>query len=307
MMGVNSDANIGGSSVESVKEDSPLLAQTQGENRTTGSSSIGVTFSKLRDSDSFQSMSSQLLESLSRSNRGELLKRPGVGAAAFLIRDAVLGVEENPLETLYDPYTTSEQDHFRSLLSILCGRISGNRYFVGLLKASVWIMASLSFIEPPPWCRNTVLDTPIDALGTYDKFGSCGILLLATGPSINGANETVHFYPNSSSMWITVKQSMSLELLCLAIVALFLLLQLGRDGFELTRYFRPGINRVIRICQCLSALLLFGGLIISRTDYHPFVRLALLASFLRDCQTEVIALTRMVRDELWSNAFDLCH
>ena len=70
MMGVNSDANIGGSSVESVREDSPLLAQTQGENRTTGSSSIGVTFSKLRDSDSFQSMSSQLLESLSRSNRG---------------------------------------------------------------------------------------------------------------------------------------------------------------------------------------------------------------------------------------------
>lgn len=289
-METKNNINAGSSSSEPAKEDSPLLEKED------NIPSVRFSSSKLRDSGSFRSIPSQLLESLSKSDRGEALKRPGVGAAAFLIRDAVLGVKENPRETLYDPYTGTEEDELRSLLSIICGRISGNRYFARILDASVWILALLSIIEPPPWCRNQVMETTIDNTDENNKFGSCGILLVANGPSLNGTDDFVQYYPNSSSMWITLGQSMTAEWFCLTIITFSLLLKLGRDGFELFRFFRPGINRVLRVCQCLSVVLLYIGLVMNRTDYHPFVRLALLATFLRDCQTEVIALIRMVRE-----------
>lgn len=46
---------------------------------------------------------------LTKSERELLaLKRPGVGKAAFLIRDAILGDVENPAKGTYNPYANEE-------------------------------------------------------------------------------------------------------------------------------------------------------------------------------------------------------
>jgi hypothetical protein len=267
-----------------MKEDSPLLGRNDGHEMTDSTSSV-------RWAESARSVSSALLEKFTKSERGEALMRQGVGPAAFLIRDAVMGVEESLHDGHYDPYADKENET-RSLLSIICGRLTGNRKLVLCLNGTVWILALLSFVEPPCWCRGIQIPD-----GDTHKYGSCGVLLSATGPSTDDDNvdETwVEYYPNSSSMLLTVGQSMAAEWILVSIVTLFLLMRLGRDGFQIRRFFRQGLNRLVRTIQCVSVVLLYLGLVKNRTDHHPFVRLVLLASFMTDSHLELFTLFKMV-------------
>jgi hypothetical protein len=266
------------------KEDSPLLGRNDGHYMTDSTSSV-------RWAESVRSVSSTLLEKFTKSERAEALMLQGVGPAAFLIRDAVMGVEESLHDGHYDPYADKENET-RSLLSIICGRLTGNRNLMLCLNGSAWILALLSFVEPPCWCRGIQIPD-----GVTHKFGSCGVLLSATGPSTDADNvdETwVEYYPNSSSMLLTVGQSMAVEWILVSIVTLFLLIRLGREGFQIRRFFRKGRNRLVRTVQCVSVILLFVGLIKNQTYHHPFVRLVLLASFMTDSHLELVTLFKMV-------------
>lgn len=247
-----------------------------------------------RSTGSQNSFSSILWENFSPSERESALQKDGVGSAAFLIRDAVLGEEELPYESCYDPYACLENE-WRNFLAIICGRLSANQWVVGLVQGTAWMLTLLTFIEPPYWCRDSdlflVQNTTVDEV---DKFGSCGVLLNAKGESPDGET-SVDYYPNSSAMWVTIEESRAVEWVCLSIVTFYLILKFGRDGFESKRFFINGYSHSVRLLQCCLIIFLFHGLLTQYTEYSPFVRLLLLGTFMRDFQREAYTLMKMVR------------
>jgi hypothetical protein len=245
----------------------------------------------IRSQNSFSSI---LWEKFSPSERESALQKEGVGSAAFLIRDAVLGEEDLPYDSCYNPYARLENE-WRNFLAIICGRLSANQWIVGLVQGTAWMLALLTFIEPPYWCRDSDLflaqNTTIDEV---DKFGSCGVLLNAKGVSADGETY-VDYYPNSNVMWVTIEDSRAVEWVCLSIVTFYLILKFGRDGFESKRFLFNGYSRSIRLLQCCLVIFLFRGLLTQYTEYSAFVRLLLLGTFMRDFQREAFTLLKMVR------------
>ena len=85
-------------------------------------------------------------------------------------------------------------------------------------------------------------------------------------------------------------------------------MRLGRDGFSVPIYLRPSRQRTNRIVQfvCLSVLAVGAGeefvhfqtsrhrRMVVGTQFHPYVRLVLLTSFLRATQRELDVLVDLV-------------
>jgi hypothetical protein len=87
--------------------------------------------------------------------------------------------------------------------------------------------------------------------------------------------ENVRYYPNSSSMWLTLEQSRTVEWVCLSILTSFLILRLGRDGFEVHRFFYPGHIRFVHSLRCLLLVCLYTALITKNPRFSPFLRLVI--------------------------------
>jgi hypothetical protein len=227
---------------------------------------------------------------LSSRDREHALKSLGIGPAAHLIRDAVLG-ERSP-EDWFDPYADPEQP-FRNFLSLLCSRLIASRRTARLLRATAWMLALLSFVDPPSWCqKNTDLALVQDATDV-DDFGTCGVILNARGTAIDGT-ENVQLYPNSSSMWLTPTQSQLTEAFCLGIICFFLFLEFGADGLNLRRFFQAGRVGQVRIFRLFMIFVLVAALCVGNTAYSPFFRLMLLGTYLKSFQKELDSFFRMV-------------
>ena len=114
------------------------------------------------------------------------------------------------------------------------------------------------------------------------------------------AGEIVELYPNTNSMWLTLRQSRLFEAVCLAIIISVVLLRIGRDGMSLPRYLRPGAPQRDRIIQLICLTLLCVGLVLDSkytetyTQFHPFYRIFLLTSFLGGSQREIRVLVKML-------------
>jgi len=206
----------------------------------------------------------------------------GVGPAAFLVRDAILGEDyENPAEGAYDPYQSQDRK-FRNAVSVLCRRICSHQRYINLFHLSCWFLALLTFVEPPHWCRSD------------DTSSGCAALLDASGASLDGT-EDVEYYPNSGLMLLNRSQSRLAEGILIGIILLFLLLRLGRDGLNMARYLRPGPSRLNRVVQLVSLGLISGGLMVEHTGHHAFARLAILVSLNQaHCQRDIDALIQML-------------
>ena len=246
----------------------------------------------MRSTGSASSSSSVLWGKFSSHERNYALQKEGVGSAAFLIRDAVLGEEDLPYGCWYNPYTHPQKE-WRNFFAIICGRLSGHPWMTWVVQVAAWIIALLTFIEPPYWCRHGDFAMLEDVDYEDNKFGSCGVLLSAKGTSLDG-EESVDYYPSSKSMQISMEESMAAEWLCLSIVTFYLILKVGRDGFEAKRFFTNGYSHWTRTFQSFLITFLYYGLITKYSKYDPFVRLFLLGSFMRDFQREVYTLIKMV-------------
>eukprot|EP00977_Amphora_coffeiformis_P023097 scaffold12184_cov164-Amphora_coffeaeformis.AAC.4 len=170
--------------------------------------------SLLRSSSSL----SDVFHALTKSEREEALKKEGVGGAAFLIRDAVLG-DADASAGSYDPYAHPDSV-LRNLFAIICRRLINYQPLVRIQLAAVWMLVVLTFIEPPVWCQRWDPD---------DEEG-CVHLLTRTGIAM-GEDETsspVLYYPNTKSMLLTTHQAFIVECTCLLIVLFFSLLRFGR-------------------------------------------------------------------------------
>jgi hypothetical protein len=233
----------------------------------------------------------------SNSQRERALSNKGVGAAAFLIRDAVLGQVEShdPTRGVYDPYQYPEKQLLNHI-SIASRQLTSYRPLLHFMRAVTWTLVLLTFIEPPQWCRATNDNHDTNALsGCPAYFAAEGIPADNSNSNSNSTdNTTVSYYPNSGSLLVTGTQAINIESVCLAIISLFLLLQLGRDGMSLTRYFRAGHCGVNRMVQFVSLILLAVGLLADYRPHHPVTRLVLLATFLPGCQRDLQVLLKML-------------
>jgi hypothetical protein len=117
---------------------------------------------------SARSISSLLMNKLTSSEREHALKNLGIGPAAHLIRDAVLGESDGSSETWYDPYAHPDQP-VKNFVSVLCSRLITYHWMVRFLLATAWTLALVTFLEPPQWCRDS--DLEIAQGGVDDKFG----------------------------------------------------------------------------------------------------------------------------------------
>ena len=267
------------------KEETPLLDASYSSFHMSDRGS----FRRRRSDFSSSSLSSVLISTLTPSERESALNRnSGIGAAALLIHHAVLGEKSN-IDAWYDPYST-DQPAFRRAISLLCTRLTTFRLMARFQLASAWFLVLLAFIEPPHWCRDSDLQFVQDNV-EESKFGDCGILLKARGIASDG-EEDVEFYPNSNSMWLTVDDSRWLELACSSILAIFLALQFGSDGFDLSKFFFPGYTRLLNALRLSVLVLLFWAP--SAGIFNPLFRLVLLGTYLKDFQIELRTLLKMV-------------
>ncbi|KAL7534858.1 LOW QUALITY PROTEIN: hypothetical protein ACHAXR_006128 [Thalassiosira sp. AJA248-18] len=265
--------------------------------------------------------------------RHRALKERGVGQAAHLIKDAVFGHQDAPYEGkygslrmlhslpaiivypqhffdlyepagYYDPYK-NEQSVLRNKTSVLCGRLVV--HLKGAVLFSCWLLFLLSFFEPPHWCRNAsdlqiVVDKEADD-PTYNnssavrEYGDCKLLFDAYGTTAD-EEEDQPYYPNSSSMWLTIYQSKLVELACALFISLYMALEFGDDGFEARLFFYPGYKRWTRTVQSIVLVFIITSTVFDVTIYNPFLRMSILGTFLRTFQRELWTFLKMIPEML---------
>jgi len=283
-------------------EKTPLIPSIK-ESDESNVSSRSVQFDK-QSSRKIESLSSRsqhyihkassYLEHFTKSERDHAIElHPGIGDAAFLIRDAVVGETENPSEGAYNPYSNPDL-RMRNTISIVCSRICSRRSVRKFIILVVWAGVLLSFVEPPAWC----FDIPGLEITEEDtkKVGHCWDVMSLTGPPADDphSDESVQYYPNSIFFLLTRPQTAAIESVCLVIMIVYFLLLICRDGCYPTVFLRPGRARLPRIFGTGSVAALCIGLAISvvRDGYYsrvlaPLFRIFLLVSLSVDSRREL--------------------
>jgi hypothetical protein len=241
-----------------------------------------------------------------------------IGAAAYLIRDAVVGdnnsVVEDPTTGAYNPFSSTNSNHvIRNEISITCRKYCSSWSTLRMLYCSVAALILLTFLEPPHWCRNLRLNM-IAPEGQQEELflGSCDTVLRLSGTSASATEKNdmmtssiVEFYPNTATaVWLSVSQSHLVEIICIMIIATVVILRIGRDGCSLTIYLRRSAGSTIqwnRICQIVCIVALVAGVCLEHrthdeqfTKLHPYIRLILLYTFLGGIQRDIQVLLGML-------------
>lgn len=204
-----------------------------------------------------------------------LESRPGVGPAAHLIRDAIIGKNT---EYYYDPYSNPDNPILNAIVR-LCGHIQVRLKFLEVI--AYWGLIVVGLVEPPYWCRDFGLD---DGAYPYESgFGNCDIILAARDPT----DASIEYYPNFGTMVLTIEQSIYAERLCILVLAVFLFLRLGRNGFNLKSFFFREMMNGLR-CSLLVFLFFYNE------GYDPLFRLFLLATYLDGLHKELASVSKMI-------------
>lgn len=247
--------------------------------------------------------SSDKMSKYSSTHRDEREMRPRgsrVSQAAMLIRDAYLGFQDAPVEGYYDPYSyDNEIRTVRNQISVVCGRLVVQLRGVAVFVC--WVQFMLTFFEPPTWCRDASdLQIVVTSRGDdiINEFGDCKILFEAFGVTTD-LEENQALYPNFDAMLLTITQSRSIEIGCVGFIAMYMLLQYGDDGFFPSFFFYRGYKRWIRASQCVILIMLLLSILIGNTTFNPFLRMAILGTFLRGFQRELLTLIKMIPDVLY--------
>ena len=238
----------------------------------------------------------QKLLNRDNSSRESALFRDGVGPAAFLIRDAVLGLNlENPAEGSYDPYAPTTANYkLRNKFSVFCHRVCASRFFIRSFHLSCWFLLLLTFFEAPSWCKDGNGEADLGAVS------NCKILLTARGIPAGGGEKEVEYYPNSHALAVSASQSDWIEFVCVALISLGLFLRIGRDGMSLSTYFRRGTAQFNRVVQATCLISIAVGIVTGFSIHHPYARLLIAmslneAGFQRDLQTLFRILPSVLR------------
>ena len=238
-----------------------------------------------------------LVERSLLTERQRALRVEGVGHAAHLIKDAVLGFQDAPYEGYFDPY--QDEQSIISTISVICGRLVVQ--LRGAVVFCCWVLFMLTFVEPPHWCRDAShLQIIIDEGNNnvmYKEYGDCKLLLTAYGTTAdNEINKQL--YPNADNMLLTINQTNAIEFICTCFITLYLGFAFGDDGFSPSLFFYPGKKRRLHTIQCIVLVCLFISLVYDHTAYNPFLRMLILSTFLRRFQLELWTFVNMIPDLL---------
>ena len=232
--------------------------------------------------------------------RNRSLERHGVGQAAFLIRDAVMGTTESSSLGAYDPYR-HPNNYWLNTWSIVCRRLSSSRSVRRFKSAILCVLVLLGIVEPPNWCRSLIRAGENVSRSDYLETGRCYELMTARGPPAGDGDEDVDYYPNTSTMFLTATQSNIIESICLVFLWIFILSRIGRDGMSLPRFFRPGPMCSVRCIEISALALLTSELILEMTNtigwhrfFTPYIRILLLILADRNCMREFKTLFNMM-------------
>eukprot|EP00986_Skeletonema_menzelii_P003903 scaffold1275_cov154-Skeletonema_menzelii.AAC.4 len=219
--------------------------------------------------------------------------------AAQLIRDAYLGYQDAPVEGgYYDPYDNEERT-VRNAISVFCGKLVAE--LRGAVVLVCWALFMLTFFEPPTWCRDASdlqIAAPSHRAAVTDQFGDCKILFEAVGVTAD-MEENQALYPNFDSMLLTIAQSRNIEISCVILIFMYMLLQFGDDGFFPSFFFYRGYKRWIHASQCSILIMFLVSVLIDNTTFNPFFRMAILGTFLRGFQRELLTLLKMLPDVIY--------
>lgn len=257
-------------------EATPLLSSFQKSESAISGRSVRFDEDSSRRSESQRSFvqhpfrsASSYLEHFTQSERDRAFKQPGVGKAAFLIRDAVVGSTENPSEGTFNPYENPNTP-LKNTISIMCRRACASRPSRKFIHAVVWVLVALSFFEPPAWCFNMpgVDVAEEEALAV----GHCHKIMALRGPPADDpkSKEEVEYYPNSTFLLLSRNHAIIIESVCIFILLIYILMLFGRDGCSPARFFRASRAQLSRVCASISTIALGVSLIIAecRQGYH---------------------------------------
>lgn len=183
---------------------------------------------------------------------------------------------ENPADGAYNPYK-DESKAVLNKVSIHCRRVCSHAFVLRVLNMAVLFLLLLTFVEPPRWCEEQGCDRLLHLQGT---------------PA--GGGETTFLYPATRAIFLTSRQSKWIEALCLSVIAIVIMLRIGRDGLSLQRYLRRNSVRFNRCTQIVCLLLMVLGIIASNTAWNPYLRLMMAISFLTTSQREIQVLIGML-------------
>ena len=233
-----------------------------------------------------------------------------------ILRDVIL-LTKSSSELQHTDNTVSRTSQFkggklRSVMSRRCTRLVTNAFFTFLLRVSTYGLILLSFIEPPSWCRGF-------SDGDDNPYNGCEYALNLEGTPLFYSDDTEDpvqdLYPNTGTMFLTLKQSLMLEWVFLSFIALHTLLSIGRDSFSLRNYFalhpyqrsdfdeltakNVKVIRIVRFFRVISLLLLLKGLLaFSILEYQrPFavyLRMILFITYAYGILRELIIAVEVV-------------
>ena len=153
----------------------------------------------------------------------------------------------------------------------------------------------LTFFEPPSWCRDAsdlqIVQRNQD-YGSSSAYGHCKILFDSVGVTADMV-ENQALYPNFGAMLLTISQARSIEIICVGLIIMHMLLQFGDDGFFPSFFFYRGYKRWVHISQCVIVSLLLLSISTHDTTFNPFLRMAILATYLKGVQRELVTLFKM--------------
>ena len=289
-----SNGSSSAAAVEDNDESTPLVSPRvswhTSSYRTEEGSSRSFRASLRPTFDRFKSFRTKRVTSAwreSKTRRQKALEKDGVGPAAFLIRDAFLGLLENPSEGAYNPYIHPESPIINNI-AIFCHRLSSITPVRRILNWTIALLVMVTFVEPPNWCLN-------------HSIGSCDAVFLLKGPAAENPSETVQYYPNTNTNYLTEFQAVVVESFLVSILWLYLLICIGRDGLSVKRYYRPGGAQRVRVVETFALTMLTMGIIADFATgftcprlFAPYWRLIILISFSRKIQREIETMFRLV-------------
>ena len=113
-------------------------------------------------------------------------------------------------------------------------------------------------------------------------------------PAGGSEDEVTLLYPTTQTVFVSEDESWWIETTCLCIIAFAVALRIGRDALSFSRYLRPSHVRTSRFTQLVCLTLMSTALAIGDTRWQPYLRLALLMSFMTTPKREIRVLVGML-------------
>lgn len=221
-------------------------------------------------------------------------KNINIGKAAFLLRDVITEGGAVDSNFSYNPYE-DECGAMSILISIVCRKILSRTLVHNTVQAIGWILVILSFIEEPQWCRKME--------------GGCSNILSLRGPPAFGDETDVQYYPNFGISWLSTGDSYTIELICSTILVIFVLLLIGRDGLDISKFLQVSFVRKYRLVLTLCVILQWVGLVFyGMNGFYStcalYIRLIILTCLNGKLQRELSHFIAVV-PKLWNFLFIL--